>query len=172
MEKYHYNRSEQYHASPSGKRGCQSLQYCAAYHRRYHTVYRCHLLPAPGLRYGMHYPVFGNRLQPGRIYPGERSNSAAEKLSKMISNKADVLRDGVQTEIPIEDVVPGDMVRLSAGDMIPADIRFVFTKDAFVAQGSLYRGIESGRKICGYPFRQGRRADRPSKHRFLWVPTW
>lgn len=68
---------------------------------------------------------------------GERSNSAAEKLSKMISNKADVLRDGVQTEIPIEDVVPGDMVRLSAGDMIPADIRFVFTKDAFVAQGSL-----------------------------------
>ena len=36
---------------------------------------------------------------------GERSNSAAEKLSKMISNKADVLRDGVQTEIPIEDVV-------------------------------------------------------------------
>ena len=55
----------------------------------------------------------------------------------MISNKADVLRDGVQTEIPIEDVVPGDMVRLSAGDMIPADIRFVFTKDAFVAQGSL-----------------------------------
>ena len=68
---------------------------------------------------------------------GERSNSAAEKLSKMISNKADVLRDGVQTEIPIEDVVPGDMVRLSAGDMIPADIRFIFTKDAFVAQGSL-----------------------------------
>ena len=68
---------------------------------------------------------------------GERSNSAAEKLSKMISNKADVLRDGAQTEIPIEDVVPGDMVRLSAGDMIPADIRFIFTKDAFVAQGSL-----------------------------------
>ena len=94
---------------------------------------------------------------------GERSNSAAEKLSKMISNKADVLRDGVQTEIPIEDVVPGDMVRLSAGDMIPADIRFVFT----ICRSRLpYRGIESGRKIRGYPFRQGRRADRPSKHRF------
>ena len=83
----------------------------------------------------------------------------------MISNKADVLRDGAQTEIPIEDVVPGDMVRLSAGDMIPADIRFIFTKDAFVAQGSLTGGNESGRKVCGYPLRQGRRADRPSKHR-------
>ena len=54
----------------------------------------------------------------------ERSNAAAEKLSKMISNKADVLRDGKQIEIPMSEIVPGDMVRLSAGDMIPADIRF------------------------------------------------
>lgn len=68
---------------------------------------------------------------------GERSNSAAEKLSNMISNKADVLRDGKQAEIPMEDIVPGDIVRLSAGDMLPADIRFLWAKDAFVAQGSL-----------------------------------
>lgn len=67
----------------------------------------------------------------------QRSNAAAEKLSRMISNKADVLRDGNQVEIPMDEVVPGDIVRLSAGDMIPADIRFLTTKDAFIAQAAL-----------------------------------
>ncbi len=67
----------------------------------------------------------------------ERSNAAAEKLSKMISNKADVWRDGKLTEIPMDEVVPGDVVRLSAGDMLPADVRFLTTKDTFVAQAAL-----------------------------------
>lgn len=67
----------------------------------------------------------------------QRSNSAAEKLSDMISNKADVWRDGKITEIPIDEVVPGDIVKLSAGDMLPADVRFLTTKDTFVAQSSL-----------------------------------
>ena len=68
---------------------------------------------------------------------GERSNTAAESLSKIISNSADVWRDGVQIEILMEDVVPGDVVRLSAGDMIPGDVRFLTTKDTFVAQAAL-----------------------------------
>lgn len=68
---------------------------------------------------------------------GERSNAAAEKLSEMISNRADVLRDGKQIEIPMDEIVPGDIVRLSAGDMVPADIRFLSTKDAFIAQAAL-----------------------------------
>lgn len=67
----------------------------------------------------------------------QRSNAAAEKLSEMISNKADVLRDGVLTEIPMNEVVPGDIVRLSAGHMIPADVRFLATKDTFLAQAAL-----------------------------------
>ena len=67
----------------------------------------------------------------------QRSNTAAEKLSQMISNKADVLRDGKQIEISMDEIVPGDIVRLSAGDMIPADIRFLTAKDAFVAQAAL-----------------------------------
>lgn len=67
----------------------------------------------------------------------QRSNAAAEKLSKMISNKADVLRDGMQLEIPIDEIVPGDIVRLGAGDMLPADIRFLTTKDTFIAQAAL-----------------------------------
>jgi Mg2+-importing ATPase len=67
----------------------------------------------------------------------QRSNAAAEKLSKMISNKADVWRDGKLTPIPMDEVVPGDIVRLSAGDMLPADVRFLTTKDAFIAQAAL-----------------------------------
>ncbi len=66
-----------------------------------------------------------------------RSSAAAEKLSKMISNNADVWRDGDLADIPMEDVVPGDIVRLSAGDMLPADVRFLATKDTFVAQSAL-----------------------------------
>lgn len=68
---------------------------------------------------------------------GERSNSATEKLSKMISNRADVFRDGKQVEVSIQDIVPGDIVKLSSGDMIPADIRFITTKDTFIAQAAL-----------------------------------
>ena len=71
------------------------------------------------------------------FFQGERSNKAAEKLSSMISNKADVWRDSVLTEISIDEVVPGDIVRLSAGDMLPGDVRFLTTKDAFVAQSAL-----------------------------------
>ncbi|MDR2670695.1 MAG: magnesium-translocating P-type ATPase [Oscillospiraceae bacterium] len=67
----------------------------------------------------------------------QRSHTAAESLSKMISNRADVRRDGQWVEIPIDCVVPGDVVRLSAGDMLPADIRFLSTKDTFVAQAAL-----------------------------------
>lgn len=67
----------------------------------------------------------------------ERSNAAAEKLSKMISNKADVLRDGKLEEVLIEEIVPGDILRLSAGDMFPADVRFISAKDTFVGQSAL-----------------------------------
>jgi Mg2+-importing ATPase len=67
----------------------------------------------------------------------QRSNAAAEKLSEMISNNADVWRDGKLTEIPMDEVVPGDIVKLSAGHMLPADLRFLITKDTFLAQAAL-----------------------------------
>lgn len=66
-----------------------------------------------------------------------RSDAAAERLSEMITNKADVWRDGKLIDIPLDEVVPGDIVRLSAGDMLPADVRFLTTKDTFVAQAAL-----------------------------------
>jgi len=67
----------------------------------------------------------------------EKSNSAAQLLLKMISNKTDVLRDNKLIEILIEDVIPGDVIKLSAGDLIPADVRFISTKDTFISQSAL-----------------------------------
>ena len=71
------------------------------------------------------------------FFQGERSNNAASKLSKMISNKADVWRDASLIEINLDEVVPGDIVKLSAGDMLPGDVRFLATKDAFISQSAL-----------------------------------
>ena len=66
-----------------------------------------------------------------------KSDNAARKLKKMITNKMDVIRDGSQIVVDIENVVPGDIVKLSSGDMIPGDVRFLETKDLFIDQASL-----------------------------------
>ncbi|MEA4969129.1 MAG: magnesium-translocating P-type ATPase [Candidatus Pelethousia sp.] len=81
----------------------------------------------------------------------QRSNAAAQELSKMISNTADVLRDGHLAEIGMDEVVPGDIIRLSAGDMIPADVRFLATKDTFVAQAALTGESNPVEKFSGAP---------------------
>ena len=67
----------------------------------------------------------------------EKSSKAAEKLSKMISNKADVKRNGEFKEIAMDRLVVGDVIKLAAGDMIPADVRFLSTIDMFIAQATL-----------------------------------
>ncbi|MCK9234396.1 MAG: magnesium-translocating P-type ATPase, partial [Acholeplasmataceae bacterium] len=67
----------------------------------------------------------------------ERSNNAVEKLLKLVTNTVDVLRDDEWLELNIEEIVSGDIIKLSAGDMIPADVRFLTTKDTFVAQAAL-----------------------------------
>ena len=71
-----------------------------------------------------------------------RSNDAAAQLRAMVKTTASVRRSGNAAnvdfaEIPIEMLVPGDIVRLSAGDMIPADLRLLETKDLFVNQSAL-----------------------------------
>ena len=66
-----------------------------------------------------------------------KSSNAVEKLQNMIKVTATVIRDKKQMEIPIEEVVCGDLVQLSAGDMIPADLRLIQSKDLFVSQSSL-----------------------------------
>ncbi|MCL2174150.1 magnesium-translocating P-type ATPase [Candidatus Saccharibacteria bacterium] len=67
----------------------------------------------------------------------EKSSKAADKLSKMIVNKADVKRGDKFVEVLMEELVVGDVIKLAAGDMIPADVRFLTTKDLFIAQSAL-----------------------------------
>ena len=66
-----------------------------------------------------------------------RAGNAAAKLKAMISVTATVVRDGKPRELPLGHLVPGDVVQLAAGDMIPADLRLVACKDLFVIQSSL-----------------------------------
>jgi Mg2+-importing ATPase len=66
-----------------------------------------------------------------------RSNNAAEKLKSMVTTTATVLRDEVKKEVDIKKLVPGDVIQLSAGDMIPADVRIMHSKDLFVSQAML-----------------------------------
>src|SRR5450631_408326 len=74
-----------------------------------------------------------------RFWQEFRSNKAAEELKAMVSSTTAVLRAGMQRpqEIPISTLVPGDIVYLSAGDMIPADVRLLTAKDLFVSQAML-----------------------------------
>ena len=66
-----------------------------------------------------------------------RSGQAAENLAKMVSTQCTVLRGGEKKEINIKEVVPGDVIELHAGDMIPADLRIISCKDLFLNQSSL-----------------------------------
>jgi len=66
-----------------------------------------------------------------------RADVAAEKLKAMINITATVVRAGKGEEIPLRQLVPGDVVTLSAGDMIPADVRLIAAKDLFISQGTL-----------------------------------
>jgi Mg2+-importing ATPase len=66
-----------------------------------------------------------------------RSSRAVEKLQKLVKTTVTVLRDGKETEVPLEEVVPGDVVVLTAGSLIPADLRVLSAKDFFVTQSAL-----------------------------------
>jgi P-type Mg2+ transporter len=72
-----------------------------------------------------------------RFLQEARADAAAAKLKAMIHVTATVVRDGEAREIPLRDLVPGDVIHLSAGDMIPGDVRVLTSKDLFVSQGSL-----------------------------------
>ena len=71
------------------------------------------------------------------FYQEYSARDSAEKLRRMIHNTATVVRQGVTTELPMRYLVPGDMVRLSAGDMVPADCRVISCKDFFINQAVL-----------------------------------
>ncbi len=72
-----------------------------------------------------------------RFVQEARADTAAAKLKAMISVTATVVRDGNPKELPLAQLVPGDVVQLAAGDMIPADLRLISCKDLFLIQASL-----------------------------------
>jgi Mg2+-importing ATPase len=72
-----------------------------------------------------------------RFVQETRADTAAAKLKAMISVTATVVRGGQTREIPLQQLVPGDVVKLSAGDMIPGDVRLLSAKDLFVIQATL-----------------------------------
>ena len=75
-----------------------------------------------------------------------KSDKAASNLSSLIVNTATVIRDEIQQEIPIEELVVGDIIKLSAGDMLPADALLLETRDFFIQQSSLTGESESVEK--------------------------
>ncbi len=72
-----------------------------------------------------------------RYFQEQRADHAAEELKAMVSTTATVVREGVHKEIKLSQLVPGDIVLLSAGDMVPADVRLISAKDLFLNQATL-----------------------------------
>lgn len=76
-----------------------------------------------------------------------RSNKAAEKLKQIVATTTTVIRDNKEIQIPISKVTLGDIVVLSAGSMIPADLRIIEAKDLYVSQSSLTGESDSVKKL-------------------------
>ncbi len=80
-----------------------------------------------------------------RFWQEMKAIIAAETLKKIVNNKVTVTRfpenktifKSKRMDIPVEDIVPGDIVNLSAGDMIPGDLRLLNTKDLFISQSAM-----------------------------------
>ncbi len=72
-----------------------------------------------------------------RFVQEARADAAAEKLKAMINVTTTVMRAGKEKEIRLRQLVTGDVVKLSAGDMIPADVRLIAAKDLFITQATL-----------------------------------
>ena len=78
-----------------------------------------------------------------------RAGKEAEKLSEMVRATATVIRNGKSQEVKIREIVPGDIVDLFAGDMIPADLRIISCKDLFINQASLTGESFPAEKVAG-----------------------
>ncbi len=72
-----------------------------------------------------------------RLVQESKADAAAAKLKAMINVTTTAVRESKPEEIPLGQLVPGDIVKLSAGDMIPADVRLITSKDLFITQATL-----------------------------------
>lgn len=76
-----------------------------------------------------------------------RSNRAAEKLKELVATTSNVIRDNNEIKIPMKDITIGDIIVLSSGSMIPADLRIIESKDLYVGQSSLTGESEAVKKL-------------------------
>jgi len=102
------------------------------------------LIFASGLSFFLHDPVDAGIILTIVLVSGllgfwqERgAANAIEKLLSIVQIKAEVLRDGAMREIPVEEIVSGDIVILNAGDVIPGDCMIIESKDLFVDEAAL-----------------------------------
>ena len=80
------------------------------------------------------------------------SERAVEELRNQVAPTATVLRDGEWKEIPRREVVPADIIRLSAGDLVPADARLLIARDLYVQQGALTgESLPTDKEATGEP---------------------
>lgn len=84
-----------------------------------------------------------------------RSGNAAEALKDLVSNTCTALRAGERIEIPFDELVPGDVIRLSAGDMVPADARIITARDLFVIESALTGESEAVEKTTAVTVVEG-----------------
>jgi Mg2+-importing ATPase len=102
------------------------------------------LLVASGISLGLGDPVGGSIIIAIvllsvllNFFMEFQARHAVEKIRKQVATTAAVLRDGREQELPIADLVPGDIVRLNAGDLVPADARLLDVKDLHVRESAL-----------------------------------
>lgn len=76
-----------------------------------------------------------------------RSNKAAERLKQLVSTTATTIRNGRQVKVPFKNLVTGDTVILSAGDMVPADLRIIESKDLYIGQSTLTGESDAIKKL-------------------------
>lgn len=85
-----------------------------------------------------------------KMFQEIRSNKASEKLHNMIETTTAVEREGKRMEIPLDEVVVGDIVHLASGDIIPADLKIIYAKDFFISQSALTGENEPIEKFANY----------------------
>lgn len=84
-----------------------------------------------------------------------RSGNAADALKDLVSNTCTALRDDERIEILFDELVPGDVIRLSAGDMVPADARVITARDLFVIESALTGESEAVEKTAAVTVVEG-----------------
>jgi P-type Mg2+ transporter len=114
------------------------------------------LLFATGLSFFLHDPVNATIILAIVVASGmlgfwqeHSATRAVEKLLAMVQVKATVLRDGTPCDIPVEKIVPGDVVVLNAGDLVPGDCRIVESRDLFVDEATLTGETFPAEKAAG-----------------------